>query len=463
VAKLVWRVKLVAELEPGVATETEVARFERDEVVGLADLGLRLEEAKRLTAAIQAQVVPAQVTTIGERRRWCAACEQRLASKGHYRATFHSLFGDVPVRVRRLLVCPCHGPGEPKSFAALDLGGDAVAPELAYVTARYAALLPFGKVAALLSDLLPVGGAQHAGTVRNRTLRVGEAVVQPYSTEIAEQLDARAAGPVVVGLDGGYVRSRHPQEERHFEVIAGKVIDADGVQHRFAFTRNGQAASAEAFQQALAAAGVSANTPATVLCDGDAGLWRLQREVLPDALPVLDWWHVAVRFEHALQTARGLGAGTANARLVAGAVRTLERAKWRLWHGRWPGCRRKLVDLLRWTERRQVCDLAGVSRLHRHVAELLGYLERNQDALVPYAARRRRGEPISTAFVESAVNEIVAKRMNKAQQMRWSKATVQPFLDVRAAVLNDTLEDAFRQRYPGFRPANDDQALPMAA
>ena len=112
------------------------------------------------------------------------------------------------------------------------------------------------------------------------------------------------AGPIVVGLDGGYVRSRHPQEERHFEVIAGKVIDADGVQHRFAFTRNGQAASAEAFQQALAAAGVSANTPATVLCDGDAGLWRLQREVLPDATPVLDWWHVAVRFEHALQTTR---------------------------------------------------------------------------------------------------------------------------------------------------------------
>src|SRR3954447_8584377 len=41
--------------------------------------------------------------------------------------------------------------------------------------------------------------------------------------------------------------------------------------------------------------------------------------------------------------------------------------------------------------------------------------------------------------------------------------TVQPFLDVRTAVLNGTLEDAFRQRYPGFRPANDDQALPEAA
>ena len=252
-------------------------------------------------------------------------------------------------------------------------------------------------------------------------------------------------------------------EERHFEVVAGKVIDAGGAQHRFAFARNGQAAASEAFRQALAAAGVGADTPATVLCDGDAGLWRLQREVLPDATPVLDWWHAAVRFEHALQAARGLGAGTADARLADAAVRDLERAKWRLWHGRWPGCRRKLAALRRWTGREHVRDVAGIGRLQRHVAELLGYLERNQAALVPYAARRRRGEPISTAFVESAVNEIVAKRMAKAQQMRWNRTTVQPFLDVRTAVLNDTLEDAFRRRYPGFRPANDDQALPAAA
>jgi hypothetical protein len=58
---------------------------------------------------------------------------------------------------------------------------------------------------------------------------------------------------------------------------------------------------------------------------------------------------------------------------------------------------------------------------------------------------------------------IVAKRMNKMQQMRWNGATVQPLLDVRAAVLNDTLEEVFRRRYPGFRPANDDQAIAAAA
>jgi len=83
--------------------------------------------------------------------------------------------------------------------------------------------------------------------------------------------------------------------------------------------------------------------------------------------------------------------------------------------------------------------------------------------LVHYAARRRRGEPISTAFVESAVNEIVAKRMNKKQQMRWNRTTVQPFLGVRTAVLNETLEDAFRHRYPGFRPAHDQHEVTAAA
>src|SRR3954451_383084 len=93
-------------------------------------------------------------------------------------------------------------------------------------------------------------------------------------------------------------------------------------------------------------------------------------------------------------------------------------------------CPVALQALCRWMKRKPVRDMAGLDRVQRRVGDLLGYLERNQAALVPYAARRRRGEPISTAFVESAVNEIVAKRMTKAQQMRWNRATVQPFLDV---------------------------------
>ena len=145
------------------------------------------------------------------------------------------------------------------------------------------------------------------------------------------------------------------------------------------------------------------------------------------------------------------------------AVRGLERAKWRLWHGRGTGCRRKLAALCRWAEHRSVRDVTGMDKLRQHVSGLLGYLERNEAALVHYAARRQHGEPIVASFVESAVDAIISWRMVKAQQMRWSRATVPPFLDVHIAVLNDTLEHAFRRRHPGLRPANDDHRLTAMA
>jgi hypothetical protein len=110
VAKLVWRVKLVAEFGARETTEVEVARLERDEHASLADLGLRLAEAKQITAALQAEIVPAQVTVASEHRRTCVACEGELASKGHYTATFRSLFGDVPIRPELVWGFPCQAP-----------------------------------------------------------------------------------------------------------------------------------------------------------------------------------------------------------------------------------------------------------------------------------------------------------------------------------------------------------------
>ena len=51
------------------------------------------------------------------------------------------------------------------------------------------------------------------------------------------------------------------------------------------------------------------------------------------------------------------------------------RAKWRLWHGRWPGCRRKLMALCRWAQRKPLRDVTGTGRFQRHVSDLLGYLD----------------------------------------------------------------------------------------
>jgi hypothetical protein len=108
VPKLVWRVTLVAELRPGEVTETEVARIERDEQADTADLGLRLTETKQLMAALQDQIVPAQVAMVG-RGCSCVSCGRGLASKGHYPATFRSL-AEPAGGGRSAATAPCRTP-----------------------------------------------------------------------------------------------------------------------------------------------------------------------------------------------------------------------------------------------------------------------------------------------------------------------------------------------------------------
>lgn len=179
--KFVWRLKLEADFSAGSATEIEVARIERAAWADPETLGLSLSEGKRLTAAIQTEMVRAQASIMGERFRCCccAHCGSGLSSKGYRQVTFRSLFGNVPLRVRRFVSCRCRDAltEEPRSLSALTLEGG-MAPELADITAKFAALAPFAKVADLLSELLPVGGAVNAGTVRNRTRRVGERIAR---------------------------------------------------------------------------------------------------------------------------------------------------------------------------------------------------------------------------------------------------------------------------------------------
>lgn len=239
------------------------------------------------------------------------------------------------------------------------------------------------------------------------------------------------------------------------------MLNLDGSQHRFAFARNG--GSASEFAHALVSTGVRLGTPAAVLSDGDVGLWKLQRQVLPQATVVLDWWHIATRFERTLQSARGLGAGTADACLHRHLVRDLESAKWKLWHGRSISCLGRLAKLASWFVSVDIRDVHGAAAARRHIADLIEYLHANRRALVNYGQRHHDGLLISTAFVESAVNEILSKRMIKKQQMRWNRWTVQPFLDVRLAVLNKTLGGEFKRRYPAFQTDNDNHAMPSAA
>jgi hypothetical protein len=84
-------------------------------------------------------------------------------------------------------------------------------------------------------------------------------------------------------------------------------------------------------------------------------------------------------------------------------------------------------------------------------AEFETYI-RNNCAFIPnFGERYRQGETISTAFVESTINQVVSRRFVKKQQMAWTLRGAHLLLQTRTNVLNNELDDVFRRWYPQFR------------
>jgi hypothetical protein len=75
-------------------------------------------------------------------------------------------------------------------------------------------------------------------------------------------------------------------------------------------------------------------------------------------------------------------------------------------------------------------------------------------------------ETITTAFVESAVNHLVSKRMVKQQQMHWTERGAHLLLllllQVRARVLNGELRQNFCPWYPRMKEGSE-QSIQLAA
>jgi hypothetical protein len=74
--------------------------------------------------------------------------------------------------------------------------------------------------------------------------------------------------------------------------------------------------------------------------------------------------------------------------------------------------------------------------------------------------RYRRGEPITSSLVESAVIQAVSRRFVKRQQVAWRPAHAHGLLQVRTAVLNEQLRSCFERWYPAL--AADNQAHHLA-
>lgn len=75
-------------------------------------------------------------------------------------------------------------------------------------------------------------------------------------------------------------------------------------------------------------------------------------------------------------------------------------------------------------------------KLWHALYEIDNYLRGQSTRLVNYAKRYRAGLRVGTSVTAGTANFLVNRRMNKSQQMRWSRRGADLLLQVRCAIYN---------------------------
>ena len=480
---MTFPIRVVAIADDGQEPVHGIPSLQRTELQ-METLGLTLAEGKAILSAIQRVVVEAQTAPCVAAHRQCSDCGQPRHSQGHHDLPLRTVFGKVTVASPRLLHCDCQS-HETKSFSPLaQVLPERTTPERLFLETKWASLMSYGMSTELLQEVLPMDSPLHASTIREQVC----SVAQRLENELGEeqwtfvegcQRDWNELpppdGPLTVGIDGGYIRARN--QEGHCEVVAGKSLlafrreageEEELSSQCLAFVQTYDEKPKRRLFEVLRRQGLTMNQQVEFVSDGGEDVRNVQLYLNPEAEHLLDWFHLSMRLTVLLQTAKGIpekiGEGEEEYELRPQVDKQLESIKWYLWHGNSLQALNKLESL--------EMDLEAAAnesqddhtrKLLKGVEELHTYVERNQKFLPNYGERYRNGERIASGFVESAVNQVVSKRMVKLQQMQWSQRGAHLLLQIRTRVLNEEWEDTFRRWYPGFRPQTEEQSVQKAA
>lgn len=152
------------------------------------------------------------------------------------------------------------------------------------------------------------------------------------------------------------------------------------------------------------------------LADGARWLWDVAATHFPDAIQILDWYHLT---EHVHDTAAALfGEGTPPAQAWSEARKT------ELWEGRWIQTLAELDTL-----RKQLRAPAKRETLRK----FRQYLINNQER-IDYPRYRALGLRIGSGQVEGACKALVGARCKQAGMRNWTQAGAEGVLRIRAAL-----------------------------
>jgi hypothetical protein len=271
------------------------------------------------------------------------------------------------------------------------------------------AVLPsFEKTAHLLEDLTLFQVS--ARSTESWTEDVGAAYAPPVPTPEAP---APAVDLVVIEADAGNTLWRTDNAWHEQKVYAAWGRRADHDQPiQYAVAQGPWAIHAPLVTNLAERVGVTTAREVLLLGDGAPALWRLLTGCYPEAFQLLDWYHL---MEHLGAVAKLHPDGTP-------WLATQQEAL------RFRGPRETLLALKALHQR------GDTAELRQSAGACLKYMWRHRQRL-NYPEARRRGYPIGSGRIESAVKQVVQARAKQAG-MRWNPVHLQQVLTARCAALN---------------------------
>ena len=263
-------------------------------------------------------------------------------------------------------------------------------------------------------------------------------------------LVAAPTSTINLSLDSTFIRSCH-EDERHLEVRVGNAEASKSSDRQvFGAIANAGTDIVALLRRALDTLGRTSDTALTAFTDGCSGLRSILAAAGVTGPPIADWFHVAMRLQHAEQVAEALPDEELDQQQAkAEIVSEVERLRWRIWNGKAKDARitrKRLRSLLPAFEREPV------RKLRRALRAIDRYLRSQSAWLVNYAERHRAGLRVGTSITEGTANFLINKRMAKSQQMRWTRRGADLLLQVRCAVYNGALGSGFGQL---FKPTTE--------
>lgn len=312
-------------------------------------------------------------------------------------------------------VCPACGTGCAPDDARWGLPAGRVSPGVKEGVALLGQALPFAQAHDLYARLVGV----EVGT--NSTEDWTEAVGAAYTPPVPTAYEPGPRADVLFLLaDAGMLHTREEGWKERKVFAAWRRVDGTDLPVRYAVGAGTWDAQTVRVADLARREGSRLAREMVCIADGAAAIWKLLTRLWPDAFQLLDWFHL---MEHLDTVVKQLPEGSAwritqQTALLQQSYRPVVRA---------------LIALVR-DGTTAVCEAARAC---------LHYVWAHRTRL-DYREAQRRGYPIGSGRIESAVKQVLQQRC-KQTGMRWKAAHLDKVLAARCAYLNGDWELACQQ------------------